>query len=115
LKTELLAPVGKRSELKDQQRLSAECAKMRSYVELHEKTTTNRCIAVDKRLGKKSLNWTTGEMTVSVTLATYSVYFIEGSQQLFVKVRLTTSRIELAFLATPVNKSYFSGAVQVFW
>jgi len=43
------------------------------------------------------------EITVSATLVTYSIYFIEGSQPLFVKVRRTVSRVELASLATPVN------------
>jgi len=52
----------------------------------------NHCRAADARLKKTDVS-------------TYSVYFIEGSQPLFVKVRHTASQVELASLATPVNKS----------
>jgi len=38
-------------------------------------------------------------------LATYQVYFIEGSQLLFVEVRCTTSSW-VSVCATPVNKSW---------
>jgi len=72
-------------------------------LELREKT--NRCRAADARLEKMTSNWTSSEITVSVILVTYSVYFIEGSQPLFVQVRCTASRVEMASLATPVNKS----------
>jgi len=37
-------------------------------------------------------------------LATYSIYFLEESQLLFVKVRSTASPVELASLATPAIK-----------
>jgi len=46
------------------------------------------------------LDGTSGKITVSVILTTYSVYLIKGSQPLFVEGRCPASQVELASLVT---------------
>jgi len=59
-----------------------------------------------RKIGENDIWIELTEITDSVILVTYSAYFIEGCQPLFVKLRRTKSRVELASLATPVNKSW---------